>query len=84
MKPIYNKGYCCYAGILPLVYDESLSYYEMLCKLTGKMNDVIEVINGSIPPVLEEYISEKIQDIYADITYVPETLSLRFELKDGE
>lgn len=28
--------------VLPLVYDESLSYYEFLCKLTHKINEVIE------------------------------------------
>ena len=31
--------------ILPLVFDESLSYYEVLCKLTKKINDVIEKIS---------------------------------------
>ena len=31
--------------VLPLVYDESLSYYECLCKLTQYLNDVINQIN---------------------------------------
>lgn len=31
--------------ILPLVYDESLSYYEVLCKLVDKVNDVIDFKN---------------------------------------
>jgi len=32
--------------VLPLVYDDSLSYYEVLCKLKEKINEIIEVSNG--------------------------------------
>lgn len=28
--------------VLPLVYDESLSYYELLCKVAEKLNELIE------------------------------------------
>ena len=28
--------------ILPLVYDDSLSYYELLCKVVSKLNELIE------------------------------------------
>ena len=31
----------CYK-VLPLVYDDSLSYYEVLCKVVEKLNEVIE------------------------------------------
>ena len=31
----------CSAKILPLSYDDSLSYYEQLCKLTNKMNELV-------------------------------------------
>ena len=31
--------------VMPLVYDESLSYYEVLCKLTYKINEVIEQLS---------------------------------------
>lgn len=31
--------------ILPLVYDDSLSYYEVLCKTSAKLNEVIESTN---------------------------------------
>ena len=33
--------YWCYK-VLPLVYDDSLSYYEMLCKVVAKLNELIE------------------------------------------
>lgn len=32
--------------ILPLVYDDSLSYYEVLCKTSAKLNEVINSTNG--------------------------------------
>lgn len=32
--------------ILPLVYDDSLSYYEILCKTSAKLNEVIDSTNG--------------------------------------
>lgn len=35
------KGFWC-QKVLPLVYDDSLSYYEVLCKLKQKLNEVIE------------------------------------------
>ena len=28
--------------VLPLVYDDSLSYYEVLCKVVAKLNEVID------------------------------------------
>lgn len=37
--------YWCHK-ILPLVYDDSLSYYEFLCKMNAKLNEVIDSTNG--------------------------------------
>ena len=31
--------------VLPAVYDDSLSYYELLCKVIKKLNEVIELNN---------------------------------------
>ena len=31
--------------VLPLVYDESLSYYEVLCKVREKLNEIIQEQN---------------------------------------
>lgn len=63
--------------ILPLVYDESLSYYEVLCKFSAKLNEVIETINGGITPELIERINE----IYANVYYIEATKTLVFELE---
>lgn len=39
--------------VLPLVYDDSLSYYEVLCKVVAYLNNVIEGTNGVIDDVEE-------------------------------
>lgn len=44
--------------ILPLVYDDSLSYYEVLCKLAHKVNDVIEYCN-----TLGEYVKNYFKNL---------------------
>lgn len=41
MGKIDKVKFWCYK-VLPLVYDDSLSYYEMLCKVVGKLNELIE------------------------------------------
>lgn len=38
------RGIIC-QKILPLTYDESVSYYEFLCKVLKKLNEIIVVIN---------------------------------------
>lgn len=42
--PIKNFPFWCHK-IIPLVYDESLSYYEFLCKVMQKLNEVIDLLN---------------------------------------
>lgn len=32
--------------VLPLVYDDSLSYYEVLCKVRDKLNEMIGTMKG--------------------------------------
>ena len=49
--------------VLPLTYDESLSYYEVLCKLRYKINEVIDVFN-SYEEIIQQLQGE-IDDINA-------------------
>lgn len=37
------RFYC--QPILPLVYDESMSYYETLCKVVGQLNTTGDAVN---------------------------------------
>lgn len=41
MGKIDKVKFWCYK-VLPLVYDDSLSYYELLCKVVAKLNELIE------------------------------------------
>ena len=44
-------------SVLPLVYDDSLSYYEVLAKMTVKINEIIEEM-GTIPDEIVNQIRE--------------------------
>lgn len=51
--------------ILPIAYDDSLSYYELLCKVVDYLNKTMEDVELSIEDV------EKLHDAYAELqTYV--------------
>lgn len=47
--------------VLPLVYDDSLSYYEVLCKVIQYLNKIIEDVN-SIPEYIDAVIMEHLSD----------------------
>ena len=65
--------------VLPLVYDDSLSYYEVLSKLTSKVNEVINVVNDE----LVDYIREQLDNLYIDASYISATETLVLSLKEG-
>lgn len=51
--------------VIPLVYDDSLSYYEVLCKLQAKMNEIIEEVNG-LPNWVKQEIQAELTTALAD------------------
>ena len=50
--------------ILPLVYDDSLSYYEFLCKMADKINELIENY-GTFDGALAD-LQQQINDLKAE------------------
>ena len=56
VNPIKPFQFYC-QPIIPLVYDESLSYYETLCKVVGQLNTTGETVNK-----LNEGLTEEISD----------------------
>ena len=66
--------------ILPLSYDDSLSYYEQVCKLVDKMNEIINAINNSF----EDLVREEIHKYFIDTIYDSSTESLILTLKEKE
>ena len=59
MISLIGRPYC--QKVLPLVYDESLSYLEQICKLRYKINEVIDEFNNWENIILE--LQEALQDI---------------------
>lgn len=66
--------------ILPLVYDNSLSYYEVLCKVSDKVNELIGFITNNIESMVAEVISE----YFAEITYTEATETINLTIEESE
>lgn len=49
--------------VLPLVYDDSLSYYELLCKVTDKINQLINN-NNVLPEYIEQVVSSQVKAFF--------------------
>ena len=82
MNNIRPFRYWC-QKVLPLVYDDSLSYYELLCKVVAKLNEVIDnendlneafkqlkewVENWFDSTDFEEMVSNKLDEMVVDGT----------------
>ena len=52
--------------VLPLVYDDSLSYYEILCKVVNYINNIIDN---------EKEITEEIESLKAELKVVQEWIA---------
>ena len=78
-----NILYTCGAKILPLIYDDSLSYYEQVCKLTTKMNEIIDFINTGANEALKEYIDTQFNNLIISTIYNEntETITLKKDVK---
>lgn len=44
----------CTAKVLPLVYDDSISYYEEVCRLVNKINELVDALNNASLDILKE------------------------------
>ena len=49
LKPTEKMGYIHFwcQKVIPLVFDDSLSYYEAICKFMQKLNEVISALNNN-------------------------------------
>ncbi len=78
-----NKINVCCQKVLPLVYDESLSYYEVLCKVIQKLNELIKINNNIRDDIHKEYVEilEAVKTVTESIASVTamrdEVLSLK-------
>lgn len=72
MDKIHRLHFYC-QKVLPLIYDESLSYYEVLCKIKVKLNELIDSDNLQAKEI--EAIEKEIADIQVwidslDVSYI--------------
>ena len=70
VSPLY---YWCHK-VIPLVYDDSLSYYELICKVAQKINELI-ANNAELPKYIKDEITEALKDTDAIREIVEEILS---------
>ena len=57
---INDLRYWC-QKVLPLVYEDSLSYYELLSKVVAKINEMISQVN-EIPDLVSKTVEEQLND----------------------
>lgn len=88
-KVTYLYGWC--QKIIPLVYDDSLTYYENLCKVLEKLNEVITNTNmipdmirqevqdfinsGQIEEMIEEMLTGYLQRIVVNVVVPPQGIA---------
>ena len=78
-----DKITTCCQKVLPLVYDESLSYYEVLCKVQQKLNELIKINNNIRDEIHKEYVEileavKTVTEVVASVTSMrDEVLTLK-------
>lgn len=65
--------------VIPLVYDDSLSYYELLCKVVKYINDMINNQN-SMNEILQQY-GQDIKQLKEDVSLLESELE---KVKNGD
>lgn len=76
---------CCYSQkVLPLAFDESMSYLEQICRIKAKLNELISLFNTELEDQLELYINEKFNDMMIKAMYTPATETLTLYLDNGD
>lgn len=60
MNKVNNSCMCYTTKVIPLAFDESMSYYEQICKLTAKMKELISFTNNELIEQLKEYIEKEL------------------------
>ena len=79
----FDKEYVCRSiKVLPLVYDEALSYYEQVCKLYDAYNDFVDKVMEAISNFNDEskaYTDSKVAEAFADIQAQSDALRRDYE-----
>lgn len=79
-----KKAVNCYSQkVIPLAFDESMSYLEDIACLKAKINEVITFVNDVIEDKINDYIDERFNDMMLNAMYEAETETLVLYLSDN-
>lgn len=68
--------------ILPLVFVDSLSYYEQLCHMSKKINEIITALDGDVSKEIQNYIDTRFNNFMLKAIYDEKTETIY--LKKGD
>ena len=68
--------------ILPLLYDDTISYEELLYSITNKMNEIIDYANGELNQAIIDYINQQFNNMFINAAYDSETETIRLYLDE--
>lgn len=79
MPEQYKWGWNKTQSILPLVFDDSISYYEAVSRLVFTVNQLIALINGSVDENLKDYIDSRFDNLMINAIYDEKTETIIFK-----
>lgn len=68
--------------ILPLLYDDTISYEELLYSITNKMNEIIDYANGELNQAIIDYINQQFNNMIINAAYDSDTETIRLYLDE--
>lgn len=75
LDTIRRFPYC--QKVLPATYDDSLSYYESICKLVTKMNEIITELNAIDPESILKLVDDRVDERLVDLNRQMQNLTDR-------
>ena len=83
LKPV-KRNYS--QKVIPLAFDESMSYLEDICHLKYKVNEIIGFIDDVLEEKINDYINTKFNEMMINSMYdaQTETLILYLDNSGGE
>ncbi len=70
--------------VLPLVYDDSMSYYEALAKLKAKVNEIIDFCNDLLENAIIAYIDRRFNELMIGAMYNEENETIVLSNEESE
>lgn len=65
--------------ILPMAFDDSISYYETVSRLFFTVNKLIALVNNSVDESLKKYIDERFDNLMINAAYDEKTETIFFK-----